>query len=156
MEFWKAAKSRFDREVPPDYRMTLQRTSNGIRFYEVTSANYGGTRTYAYISIPEGDGKYPILAQVPPAGPGIWRPAGGKNRISVTVNVHHRRLSLENTPPVIAKCRNLSTYGTDVRVQSRHDQSKSSSLTLSRHHQMLSVPLLQTCDIIQNPQYTEN
>ena len=109
MEFWKAAKSRFDREVPPDYRMTLQRTSNGIRFYEVTSANYGGTRTYAYISIPEGDGKYPILAQVPPAGPGIWRPAGGKNRISVTVNVHHRRLSLENGRQDQAAYKELNT-----------------------------------------------
>ena len=94
LTFWKTAKEKFDREIPADFQMKFMKTAGAFRHYEATCANYDGSRTYSYISIPEKPDRYPILVKIPPAGPGIWRSFNRANTITATINVHHRRMGL--------------------------------------------------------------
>ncbi len=92
VDFWNKARARLDKEVAPDYKVKKLKEDAFNNYYEVTAANFGGTLTYAYTTIPKKNGKYPAVVRVPPAGPGIWQPEGARDVIRMTVNVFDRRM----------------------------------------------------------------
>ena len=92
ISFWKRAKAKFDKEIPADFKVEkLGRRGKGIG-YKVSCANFGGTRTYAFLTIPDTPGKYAAIVEVPPAGPGIWHPSFVKEEIRMVINVFDQEL----------------------------------------------------------------
>ena len=88
--FWDEAVAKFEKEVPIDARMELdEAASKGSHdCYLLTFATVPKGRVIrGQLSIPKGDGPWPISMNVPGAGSGSWgftRPAG---RAFLTLNV---------------------------------------------------------------------
>lgn len=67
--FWDAGKAELA-TVPVDAKMTLlpERCTETVNVYQVSIQNVKNSRIYGILSVPKGEGKYPVLLQVPGAG----------------------------------------------------------------------------------------
>ena len=91
-EYWASEKSRLEREVPLDARMTLDpRLSSGVfNCYRVNFATFAGKRVYGFLSVPKDKSKAPfrIRVTVPGAGPGVISCRTEPDEITLAMNVH--------------------------------------------------------------------
>ena len=89
--FWKAAKEKFDAEVPMEMRMQ-EEPSLGDAHRKVCSISFrAGARrwVHGWLSVPrDGDGPFPVQVNVPGAGIGECGPYGDGESISLVMNVH--------------------------------------------------------------------
>jgi cephalosporin-C deacetylase-like acetyl esterase len=91
--FWDAAVAKLEAEVPLDARMErITQASNEKReCFRVSFATFGGLRVYGFLSVPKGDGPFPVEVNVPGAGPGTVGPNAGmadNGFIHLVMNVH--------------------------------------------------------------------
>ncbi len=91
--FWDAAVKRLDAEVPLDPR--LERLDNycsaKAECFRVSFATFDSQRVYGFLSVPKGQGPFPVEVNVPGAGPGASMPnavMAEKGYIFLVMNVH--------------------------------------------------------------------
>ncbi|MDD4817021.1 MAG: acetylxylan esterase [Victivallaceae bacterium] len=85
-EFWKNAIAEAA-AIPLDPQLeNLPEHSTGqYTAYRVSFANVGNTRIYGFLTIPNGDGPYPIYCAVPGAGPNDLKPLDKHNERVITL-----------------------------------------------------------------------
>lgn len=91
--FWDAAVKKLDAEVPLDPRVErIEKYSNAkADGYRVSFATFDNLRVYGFLSVPKGQGPFPVEVNVPGAGPGTVGPNMGmadKGFIYLVMNVH--------------------------------------------------------------------
>lgn len=91
--FWDAAIKRLEAEVPLDAKIERmeQHCSNQVESFRVSFATFGGKRVYGFLSVPKGAGPFPVLVNVPGAGPGVVGPnaqLASRGFITLVMNVH--------------------------------------------------------------------
>ena len=91
--YWKGERERLEREVPLAMEKTPAPhldTADYHAFY-VSVATFDGGRVHAILTVPKGDGVFPVCATVPGAGPGQvapWNLMARKGWISITMHIH--------------------------------------------------------------------
>ena len=91
--YWKGERERLEREVPLAVEKTPAPhldTADYHAFY-VSVATFDGGRVHAILTVPKGDGVFPVCATVPGAGPGQvapWNLMARKGWISITMHIH--------------------------------------------------------------------
>ncbi len=93
--FWAAAREERD-AIPVDARVTpwTKWKAKGSRAWKLSLANIGGTRAWGYLTVPEGDGPFPLVVQVPganlraPSAPMARHDAVGAMQLIVSVHAH--------------------------------------------------------------------
>lgn len=96
LDYWHGEYAKLCKEVPADFQKKLV-NSNGSHFrYELTCNNFGGTKTYATITVPKKPGKYPIIFTVPPAGNSVYSYNISNDAIRVTIAVFDRTFSSQS------------------------------------------------------------
>ncbi len=86
LDYWKGQFEKLNKEVPPNFMIEKLDESRCC----ITCDNFGGTKTYASITIPKGAGPFPMIFSVPPAGNygyGLFTTPGA---IQVTITVFDR------------------------------------------------------------------
>ena len=86
LDYWKGQFEKLNKEVPPNF--TIEKLDESK--CHVTCDNFGGTKTYASITMPKGQGPFPMVLSVPPAGNygyGLFSTPGA---IHVTITVFDR------------------------------------------------------------------
>jgi cephalosporin-C deacetylase-like acetyl esterase len=91
--FWDAAVKRLAAEVPSDPRVEcLDKHCNDKHdAFRVSFATFDGLRVYGFLSVPKGQGPFPVEVNVPGAGPGVVGPNTGmadRGFIHLVMNVH--------------------------------------------------------------------
>ena len=91
--FWDAAVKKLDAEVPADPRVERldKFCSDKHEAFRVSFATFGGQRVYGFLSVPKGQGPFPVAVNVPGAGPGVVGPNVGmadNGFIHLVMNVH--------------------------------------------------------------------
>jgi len=91
--FWDAAIQKLDDEVPVDPQIEgMPEISTEIQdSFRVSFATAGGKRVYGFLSVPKGEGPFPVMVTVPGAGPGVVGPYTGLasgGYIHFIMNVH--------------------------------------------------------------------
>lgn len=91
MSYWKGEWERLNREVP----VAVEKTpapgldTPGTSAFYVSVATFGGGRIYGILSVPKGDGPFPVCVTVPGAGAGRIAPQHSRaGWISLTINIH--------------------------------------------------------------------
>ncbi len=92
-EFWNAAMKKTEAEVPLDPKVERIEKASNDQFdsFRVSFATVGGKRVYGFLCVPAGAGPFPVMVNVPGAGPGTVSPSKGvakKGFISLVMNVH--------------------------------------------------------------------
>ena len=88
--FWDTAIAKFEKEVPFDVTMVLdeQESKSSHDCYRLTFATVPKGRVIrGTLTIPKGDGPWPIMMTVPGAGLGSWGFTRKKDRAFLTLNV---------------------------------------------------------------------
>lgn len=86
LDYWKGQYEKLNKEVPPNFM--VEKLDESRRY--ITCDNFGGTKTYAGITMPKGAGPFPMVFSVPPAGNygyGLFTTPGA---IHVTISVFDR------------------------------------------------------------------
>ena len=90
--YWAAEKSRLEREVPLDPKMTLdpKRSTKSADCYRVNFATFNGKRVYGFLSVPKDSSRAPFRVRVlvPGAGPGATSAGTTLDEILLIMNVH--------------------------------------------------------------------
>ncbi|MFA7171975.1 MAG: acetylxylan esterase [Kiritimatiellia bacterium] len=91
--FWDAAVKKLDTEVPVDPQIeAMPKISNDKQdSFRVSFATAGGKRVYGFLSVPKGKGPFPVVVNVPGAGPGTVAPSTGlaaQGFVHFVMNVH--------------------------------------------------------------------
>ena len=89
LKFWNDARAKLDKEVPMNVQLAKINGNSNYLYYSVSVANFGGTRTYGFLTVPAKPGKYPLLAMIPPAGAGQWNASGFPGVMNLVINVFH-------------------------------------------------------------------
>jgi cephalosporin-C deacetylase-like acetyl esterase len=115
---WDAAIKRLAAEVPPDPRIErLDKSCNDKHdAFRVSFATFDGLRVYGFLSVPKGQGPFPVEINVPGAGPGVTGPNTGmadRGFIHLVMNVHPFK------PAADAKGQKSLYDEQDKRVQER-------------------------------------
>ena len=91
--YWRGELARLEREVPIDARKIpapdLDIATH--KMYRVNFATFGGQRVYGILAVPNGEGRFPVVVNVPGAGPGMQSIRGDILRpgwITLMMNVH--------------------------------------------------------------------
>ena len=99
-EYWAGERARLDREVPADVRCEPCPEIGDAAHdaYRISSATFNGKRVYGFMSVPRGEGPYPLYVSVPGAGKG--------------------EIAAGNMPGVIRLVLNVFDYdvGTDAKI----------------------------------------
>ena len=89
--YWEGERERLEREVP----IAVEKTpaphldTPGTSAFHVSVATFGGGRIYGILSVPKGDGPFPVCVTVPGAGAGRIAPQHSRaGWISLTINIH--------------------------------------------------------------------
>ena len=90
LDYWKSEYEKLCREVPADFQKKLYNAIGSHSRYQLTCKNFGGTLTYASITIPKKPGKYPIIFTVPPAGNTVFSYPTSPDAIHVVISVFDR------------------------------------------------------------------
>jgi cephalosporin-C deacetylase-like acetyl esterase len=96
-KFWEDARAKLAKEVSPDLKLTKVREDGVNTYYKISVANFDNTRTYGFLSVPKEKGKYPVLAEVPPAGGGYWSNISYNGTLRLMVNVFHQEFDKNNS-----------------------------------------------------------
>lgn len=96
LDYWHGEYAKLCKEVPADFQKKLVYSAGSHNRYELTCNNFGGTKTYATITVPKKPGKYPIIFTVPPAGNAVYSYNVSDNAIRVTIAVFDRTFSSQN------------------------------------------------------------
>ncbi len=97
LDYWKGQFEKLNKEVPPNFIIKKAYESKNLVRYTVTCDNFGGTKTYAAITMPKGPGPFPMVFTVPPAGNfgyGFFKTHG---MIHVTIPVFDRLFKAPNS-----------------------------------------------------------
>ena len=89
--YWKGERERLEREVPiaVEKAPTPALDTPGNSTFHVSVATFGGGRIYGILSVPKGDGPFPVCVTVPGAGAGRIAPQHSRpGWISLTINIH--------------------------------------------------------------------
>ena len=90
--YWTAEKTRLEREVPLDPKMTLDEklSSKDVNCYRVNFATFGNKRVYGFLAVPKDSSKAPfrVRVRVPGAGPGVISATTMPDEIYLVMNVH--------------------------------------------------------------------
>ena len=89
--YWEGERARLDREVPPAVEKTPapDLDTPGYSAFYASVATFGGGRVYGILSVPKGDGPFPVCVTVPGAGAGRIAPQHSRaGWISLTINIH--------------------------------------------------------------------
>ena len=90
--YWTAEKTRLEREVPLDPKMTLdEKLSTPVySCYRVNFATFNGKRVYGFMCVPKDASNAPFRVRVcvPGAGPGVITAATNPKEIYLVMNVH--------------------------------------------------------------------
>ncbi len=91
--FWDAAIARLEAEVPLDPRVERFDAfcTEKHEAFKVSFATFDGLRVYGFLSVPKGQGPFPVEINVPGAGPGVIGPSVGiadRGFIHLVMNVH--------------------------------------------------------------------
>ncbi len=91
--YWRGEQKRLEREVPIDVKKIpapdLDTASHTM--FRVSFATFGGHRIYGILAVPKGEGRFPVIVNVPGAGPGQQSLGGSILRpgwITLMMNVH--------------------------------------------------------------------
>ncbi|OQA84982.1 MAG: Acetyl esterase Axe7A precursor [Lentisphaerae bacterium ADurb.Bin242] len=88
LDYWYGEYEKLKQEVPPEFEVEPAGESPFCKRYRITANHFGGTKIRAGLAIPKkGNGKYPLIVSVPPAGNwGIpfWEYPGAM-RLTITV-----------------------------------------------------------------------
>ncbi len=88
LNYWHGEYEKLKKEVPPEFVVEPAGESPFCNHYRITANHFGGTKIRAGLAIPKkGNGKYPLIVSVPPAGNwGIpfWEYPGAM-RLTITV-----------------------------------------------------------------------
>ena len=92
-EYWTSEKARLAREVPLDAKMTPDEklSTKDAEVFRVNFATFGGKRVYGFLAVPrdKSAAPFPLLVEVPGAGPGAVKPwTVRKDAITLVMNVH--------------------------------------------------------------------
>jgi len=92
-QFWDAAVRKLDAQVPADPKIERfpQYCTDKYESFKVSFATFGNKRVYGFLCVPKGKGKFPVLVNVPGAGPGYANPQttwAEQGFISFVMNVH--------------------------------------------------------------------
>ena len=91
MSYWKGEWERLNREVPGAVEKTPapDLDTPGTSAFYVSVATFGGGRIYGILSVPKGNGPFPVCVTVPGAGAGRIAPQHSRaGWISLTINIH--------------------------------------------------------------------
>ena len=91
--FWDAAIKRLADEVPLDPRVErlAKQCNDRHEAFRVSFATFDGLRVYGFLSVPTGQGPFPVEINVPGAGPGVTGPNVGmadRGFMHLVMNVH--------------------------------------------------------------------
>ena len=91
LTYWHNEFAKLNKEVAPEFKLEAMPDSGAHKRWKLTCNNFGGTKTYAAITMPKNaKGKLPMIFTVPPAGNygyGFWKT---KDAIHVTITVFDR------------------------------------------------------------------
>ena len=88
LTYWKGEYAKLCREVPPDFKLSKVRESASHIDYKLTCSNFGGTKTYATLTIPRRKGPLPMFFNVPPASPIVYGFHRRPDAICLCISVH--------------------------------------------------------------------
>ena len=89
--YWQGERARLEREVPAAIEKVPapDLDTPGRVAFRVSAATFGGGRVYGIMSVPKGDGPFPVCVTVPGAGAGLIAPSHRREGwISLTINIH--------------------------------------------------------------------
>lgn len=91
--YWRNEQKRLAHEVPIDVRKTPAPELNTAdhNMFRVSFATFGGHRIYGLLAVPKGDGRFPVMVNVPGAGPGkqtLHKEISRPGWITLMMNVH--------------------------------------------------------------------
>lgn len=91
--FWDVSMKALDDKVPLDPRVERMVTFCNDKHdgYRVSFATFDGLRVYGFLSVPKGAVPFPVIVNVPGAGPGVVGPNVGmadQGFIHLVMNVH--------------------------------------------------------------------
>lgn len=89
LTYWKGEYAKLCKEVPPDFKLTKVKETPTHTDYKLTANNFGGTRTYATLTIPRKKGPLPMFFNVPPASSIVYGFYRRPDAITLCVSVHH-------------------------------------------------------------------
>ena len=84
------------KEVPPEFKLEPVNATGSHYRYKLTCRNFGGTLTYASITVPKGTGPFPMVFTVPPAGNFGYGFFTTPKAIRVTITVFDRIFPTNN------------------------------------------------------------
>lgn len=91
LDYWHNEFAKLNKEVAPEFKLEAMKDTASHKQWKLICNNFGGTKTYAAITIPKkAKGKLPMIFTVPPAGNygyGLWK---SSDAIHVTITVFDR------------------------------------------------------------------
>ncbi|MFK7809875.1 MAG: acetylxylan esterase, partial [Saprospiraceae bacterium] len=101
LEFWEDLKGELA-QVPLDPVVSFEQDDDYSTSYRVNLASIGNRRVYGYISVPDGDGPFPAVLELPPYGsaPGIANPdvssAERVGMLAMSISIHNTEPDVED------------------------------------------------------------
>ena len=89
--YWKGERARLEREVPVNLEKVPapDLDTPGRDVFRISAATFGGGRVYGILSVPKGEGPFPVCVTVPGAGAGQITPSHARaGWISLMINIH--------------------------------------------------------------------
>ena len=121
--YWRGEQERLEREVPLDPRVEkVDACSQGeFNTYLVSFATFRGKRVYGVLTEPKAAGCYPVLINVPGAGPSwcIEQMPTEAGMIRLTMNIHPQPVPTDKA--AAKKCYSGGNYPIDGILKSRED-----------------------------------
>ena len=99
-EYWLGEQKRLDREIAFNVEKTLAPdfSAAGRKAYRVSFPTFNGKRVHGILAIPDGEGPFPVLVNIPGAGPGwsvLRREIVRKGWITLMMNIHEYPISAD-------------------------------------------------------------
>lgn len=87
--FWAAAIKKADKiPLDPQLEEMPEASNEKYKAYRVSFANIDNTRIYGFMTVPNGEGPYPIYCSVPGAGPNDVKPLSKYNDRAITLVIN--------------------------------------------------------------------
>ena len=90
LSYWNGEYEKLKKEVPPNYKREPAGEAGGFKRYTITADNFDGTKIYAGLTVPNGNGTFPLVLTVPPAGNWGYGFFRFPNAICLTITVFDR------------------------------------------------------------------
>ncbi|MFK7806547.1 MAG: acetylxylan esterase, partial [Saprospiraceae bacterium] len=101
LEFWEDLKGELA-QVPLDPVVSFEQDDDYSTSYRVNLASIDNRRVYGYLSVPDGDGPFPAVLELPPYGsaPGIANPdvssAERVGMLAMSISIHNTEPDVED------------------------------------------------------------